>query len=64
MPLSDVLLRGDSLRKLVTLRNPHVLKQVREFIDLCKPSRVTVITDDPEEIEYVRKLALDPRGSA
>ena len=59
MPLSDVLLRGDSLRKLVTLRNPHVLKQVREFINLCKPSKVTVITDDPEEIAYVRKLALD-----
>ena len=59
MPLSDVLLRGDSLRKLVTLRNPHVLKQVREFINLCNPSKVTVITDDPEEIAYVRKLALD-----
>ncbi len=59
MPLSDVLLRGDSLTKLVTLRNPHVLRQVREFIDLCKPSRVNVITDDPEEIAYVRKLALD-----
>jgi phosphoenolpyruvate carboxykinase (GTP) len=59
MPLSDVLLRGDSLRKLVNLRNPHLLRQVREFIDLCKPSKVTVITDDPEEIAYVRKLALD-----
>ena len=59
MPLSDVLLRGDSLRKLVNLRNPHVLKQVREFINLCKPSKVTVITDDPEEIAYVRQLAID-----
>jgi phosphoenolpyruvate carboxykinase (GTP) len=59
MPLSDVLLRGDSLRKLVALRNPHVLKQVRSFIDICKPARVTVITDDPTEIDYVRQLALD-----
>jgi phosphoenolpyruvate carboxykinase (GTP) len=59
MPLSDVLLRGDSLRKLVALRNPHVLRQVREFIDVCKPSKVTVITDDPKEIAYVRNLALD-----
>jgi|TARA_B100001971_G_C18262510_1_gene588331 phosphoenolpyruvate carboxykinase (GTP) len=59
MPLSDVLLRGNSLKKIVTLRNPHVLRQVREFIDLCKPSGVTVITDDPTEIEYVRNLALN-----
>jgi phosphoenolpyruvate carboxykinase (GTP) len=59
MPLSDVLLRGDSLRKLVALRNPHVLKQVRSFIDLCKPVSITVITDDPTEIGYVRRLALD-----
>ena len=59
MPLSDVLLRGESLKKLVNLRNPHVLKQVREFINLCKPSKVTVITDDPEEIAYVRQRAID-----
>jgi phosphoenolpyruvate carboxykinase (GTP) len=59
MPISDVLLRGENLSKLVALRNPHVLKQVRAFIDLCKPSKVTVITDNQEEIAYVRRLALE-----
>jgi phosphoenolpyruvate carboxykinase (GTP) len=59
MPLSDVLLKGDNLRKLVALKNPYILKQVRAFIDLCTPAKVTVITDDPEEIDYVRQLALE-----
>ncbi|UCH57134.1 MAG: phosphoenolpyruvate carboxykinase (GTP) [Candidatus Bathyarchaeota archaeon] len=59
MPLSNFLLRGENLHKLVALENPHVIRQVRRFIDLCKPVKVTVIGDDPEEIAYVRQLSLD-----
>ena len=29
-----------------------------EAIDLCKPEKVTVLTDSIEDIEYVRALAL------
>lgn len=53
------LLRGENLRKLESLGNPHVIEQVERFVELCKPLRVAVITDDPEEVAYVRKLALD-----
>jgi phosphoenolpyruvate carboxykinase (GTP) len=47
-----------SLLKLRSLDNPHVMEQVERFIALCKPDKVTVITDDPEEVSYVRNLAL------
>ena len=58
MPPSHVeLLREENLRKLEVLDNPHVKEQVERFVELCKPSKVTVITDDPEEINYVRNLA-------
>ena len=53
------LLKGENLRKLEALSNTHVIEQVERFVELCKPSKVTVITDDPEEVAYVRRLALD-----
>ena len=31
---------------------------VYEAIDLCKPDKVTVITDSEEDINYVRNLAI------
>jgi len=59
MPLSEFLLKGENLKRLVLLENSNVLKQVRRFIDLCKPAKVTVITDDSEEIAYVRHLSVE-----
>jgi phosphoenolpyruvate carboxykinase (GTP) len=53
------LLKGENLRKLEALDNPHVIEQVERFVELCKPSKVTVITDDPEEVAYVRRLSLE-----
>ena len=45
-------------KKLEALNNPYVIKRVEEAIALCQPGKVTVITDDPKEIQYVRELAL------
>ncbi len=45
-------------KKLEVLNNPFVTKCVNETIELCQPDKVTVITDDPEEIQYVKELAL------
>ncbi|HBY56534.1 MAG TPA: phosphoenolpyruvate carboxykinase, partial [Candidatus Atribacteria bacterium] len=45
-------------KKLEALNNPYVIKRVKEAIELCQPGEVTVITDDPKEIQYVRELAL------
>lgn len=46
------------LQKLEELNNRHVIKVVEEAILLCRPAKVTVITDSKEDIAYVRELAL------
>ncbi len=46
------------LQKLEELNNQHVIKVVEEAIQLCKPAKVTMITDSKEDIAYVRELAL------
>ena len=48
-----------SLRKLKALKNPKVEEQVARFLELGKPAKATVITDTPEDIAYVRQLAMD-----
>jgi len=45
-------------RKIEVLNNPYVIQRVEETIELCQPEKVTVITDAPEEIQYVKELAL------
>jgi len=47
-----------NLQKLEKLNNQHVIKVVEEAIQLCKPGKVTVITDSKEDVNYVRELAL------
>jgi phosphoenolpyruvate carboxykinase (GTP) len=59
LPLHEKLIKGENLEKLEALGNPHVVEQVYRFVDLCKPAKVTVVTDDSGEIAYVRQLALD-----
>ena len=34
------------------------MEYLNEAIELCKPSKVTVITDSDEDIAYVRELSL------
>ena len=48
-----------NLKKLEKLNNKYVQKKVEEAIKLCKPAKVTIISDSSEDIDYVRKLALD-----
>jgi phosphoenolpyruvate carboxykinase (GTP) len=48
-----------NLEKLKALNNQTVLNIVNEFISLCKPSKVTVITDSQEDIDYVRNRAIE-----
>jgi len=56
--LSSVL-SEDALSKLEALNNSYVVELVEKYVDLCKPSKVSVITDDLRDIAYVRQLALD-----
>ena len=53
------IINQENLDKLKALNNEKVLKIVNEFIDLCKPSKVTVITDSKEDIEYCRRRAIE-----
>jgi len=53
------LLDEENLSKLEALENPHVIELVERFVALCKPAKVMVFTDDPEDIALVRQLALD-----
>ena len=59
MKISPQVLDNDNLKKLEALNNAHVLKIVEEYTLLCKPAKVTVITDSKEDIAYVRQLAID-----
>ncbi len=46
------------LKKISDLNNKHVEEVIQTYINLCKPKKVTVITDSQEDIDYVRQLAL------
>ncbi len=48
-----------NLEKLKALNNNHILKIVKDFVSLCKPAKITVITDSEEDIEYVRLKAIE-----
>lgn len=52
------LLSQKDLEKLLALKNNHVLRIITDFIDLCKPNRISVITDSKEDIDYVRNKTI------
>jgi phosphoenolpyruvate carboxykinase (GTP) len=47
-----------NLKKLEAINNPRVIKLIEKFINHCKPSKVTVLTDSKEDIDYARQLAI------
>ncbi|MBU1004260.1 MAG: phosphoenolpyruvate carboxykinase (GTP) [Nanoarchaeota archaeon] len=58
MNIDKTILDENNLKKLEELKNPKVMKIVEEYVNLCKPRNVTVITDSNEDISYVRELAV------
>lgn len=58
MDIDKKILDDESVEKLTALKNGYVLEIVEKYTKLCKPSKVTVITDSEEDIAYVRRLAL------
>lgn len=52
------------IKKLEEINNFHVIKKVKEAIELCQPDKVTIITDNPQEIQYVKTLALKNKEEA
>lgn len=60
MPSTPLEVFGrDNVAKLEALNNPGVVEIVERYVGLCRPTRISVITDAPEEIAYVRRLALE-----
>lgn len=52
------VLNKENRDKLNAIHNKYVIKIVEQFVQLCKPSKVTVITDSKEDIEYIRQKAI------
>jgi len=48
-----------NLQKLEKLNNRYVTEKIEEAIKLCKPAKVNIISDSKEDINYVRKLAIN-----
>ncbi len=55
----EKILDSENLEKLGALENKAAEDIIEHFVALCKPDKVTVITDAQEDIDYVRQLALD-----
>jgi phosphoenolpyruvate carboxykinase (GTP) len=58
MDIDKAILDDTNLAKLEALDNPKVMRVVEEYVKLCKPAKVTVITDLEKDIKYVRELAI------
>jgi len=61
MDIDKTILNDENLKKLEELNNPKVMETVEKFIKHCKPSKVTVIADSKEDIQYVIELAIKNR---
>ena len=59
MNIVTSILSDENLKKLEALGNPAMMEIVERYVNLMKPAKVTVITDKPEDIEYVRNGALE-----
>lgn len=57
--LKAKIVTEDDFQKLFALKNKHVLKIVKEFVDLCKPSKITVISDAEDDINYVKQRSIE-----
>ncbi len=57
----DVLksrLDDENYRKLSAIENSRLHKFVAEYVQLCDPESVSVITDSQEDIDYIRQLSI------
>lgn len=59
MKIDKRILSEENQKKIINLNNSHVEKILEEYINLCKPDKVTVITDSQADINYIRTRALE-----
>jgi phosphoenolpyruvate carboxykinase (GTP) len=56
--INNALITQKDVEKLFALKNEHILKIIKQFVDLCKPSKVSVISDSKKDIEYVKQKSI------
>ena len=59
MNIDRRILSEENRKKIRNLNNTHVEKIIEEYVNLCKPDTVTVITDSQADINYIRTRALE-----
>ncbi|MBN2518470.1 MAG: phosphoenolpyruvate carboxykinase (GTP), partial [Candidatus Altiarchaeota archaeon] len=58
MDVPKSVLDEKNLARLEAVKNKKVLAVVEEYVTICKPSKVTVLTGTKDDIDYVRDLAM------
>ncbi len=48
-----------SLHKLRAIKNEHVEEIIEKYAKICKPKKIMVLDDSAEDLEFVRKLAIE-----
>ena len=52
-------LKDDNYEKLMALPNPKLHQFVADAVELCNPDSVFVCTDSPQDIRYIRAMAVE-----
>lgn len=45
-------------KRLAYLANPDLENFIRKAVEICEPEKITILTDQKEDLEYIRNLAL------
>ena len=59
MSIDQKILSAENVQKIKELNNPYVERIIEEYVNLCKPAKVSVITDSFPDIAYIRQQALE-----
>jgi len=55
------ILSEDNLKKIEILNNEKLNCFLAKYLDLCKPSKIFVCNDSPEDVKYIRDKAIENR---
>ena len=58
MNIDKTVMNEENQKKIEELNNPHVEKIIEKYVNLCKPSKVTVLTGTPEDLKYIRDTSV------
>ncbi len=52
-----MLIDDDSTKKLNEIKNKRIIEIVEKYAKICRPEKVTIITDSQQDAENIRKKA-------